>query len=830
MISRPGEYHHRHPSSSAVAVAVAVASTNSTVTMKKTKVMSMANGTTYSEAAVDADGGGVEEDEEYEEDTDTTTTTTITATTLDYARLERRSLLPLSTEVLNRVGITTSTTTTNNGRRNDPRSNRNATKRSRLQQQQQQQKQRQHPAPISIRRKRHDLRLHAILNTASDDDPDEEYDNDENSHRRPHPDDWMRPYWLGLGLFLILCAFWILDTLKDPLFGALLPGGLQYNLPRAKLLSVGTTLVLVIVLEYIAHEQQKQQQQQQQQQLESWPTTTETLEPDDSIAVVPERSKEDVLDGGGTWTRMHIGTFKTYNRKNQSTSDHDTNNDQTQQRSQIFITIGVPFCIFFAMIAYFLQFNPNTAWTVSHTTATTGTTTTNESGTTTTTTTSTNMDMDPVTKQAWRVLGYCLYAAIESFGSLMVATFWSYTNSTLTIHDAESYYGTIIAFAQLGAIVGSTMVTVRIWNSITLLIVACLVLLLHIIVMITYNRKFPPTTRSDTPTKVSSSTRYDSSLHEYDTTTTTTTTAPTENDDDEPILKLSGVRLILKHNYVLLILGVSCLYEVSLTCLNYQMTLLGWSKFEESGNIISTTTPYDVSASSPSSPTTSAGSSFIDVMSFTQFMGHYGQMVNVSSLLLSSLIFPTLIYRLGLKYTLRLFPTLLLFVNILAFIAMPGNLLVLFFSMSLLKATTYSIHDPAKEILYIPTSQAIQFNAKFWIDVVGARVAKAIGSSINHYSGSVHRSIRVASAPSLLTAMGLWYVCYCIGSQFDTLIESNTVVGIDDDDDDEIDGSIRKRYKSSHNNPAEYSHEHDDDNEGPGVTPESTASYELTAL
>jgi hypothetical protein len=114
---------------------------------------------------------------------------------------------------------------------------------------------------------------------------------------------------------------------------------------------------------------------------------------------------------------------------------------------------------------------------------------------------------------------------------------------------------------------------------------------------------------------------------------------------------------------------------------------------------------------------------------------------------------------------------------------LQGNLALLFFSLSLLKAMTYSVHDPSKEILYLPTSNSIKFKAKFWIDVVGARIAKAIGSSINTIAGSVDRSIRVASAPSLLTAVGLWYVCYRVGNIFDRLIASNTVVGVDDDGD-----------------------------------------------
>lgn len=120
--------------------------------------------------------------------------------------------------------------------------------------------------------------------------------------------------------------------------------------------------------------------------------------------------------------------------------------------------------------------------------------------------------------------------------------------------------------------------------------------------------------------------------------------------------------------------------------------------------------------------------------------------------------------------------------NVLAFLALPGNLLVLFISMSVLKAITYSVHDPSKEILYLPTSNAIKFKSKFWIDVVGARVAKAIGSTINNLAGSVDRSIRVASAPSLLTAGALWWVCYQVGIRFDKLIETGTVVGVDDDD------------------------------------------------
>jgi hypothetical protein len=62
---------------------------------------------------------------------------------------------------------------------------------------------------------------------------------------------------------------------------------------------------------------------------------------------------------------------------------------------------------------------------------------------------------------------------------------------------------------------------------------------------------------------------------------------------------------------------------------------------------------------------------------------------------------------------------------------------------------------------------------------VGARVAKAVGSSINTFAGSVDRSVRVGTVPSFLTAAGLWFVCYRVGFKFDSLVRDGSVVGHD---------------------------------------------------
>jgi hypothetical protein len=80
----------------------------------------------------------------------------------------------------------------------------------------------------------------------------------------------------------------------------------------------------------------------------------------------------------------------------------------------------------------------------------------------------------------------------------------------------------------------------------------------------------------------------------------------------------------------------------------------------------------------------------------------------------------------------------------------------------------------------MPTSDVAKFKAKFWIDAVGQRIAKAIGSAINNYAGSVERIIKYGSLPSIVTALILWLACYQVGILFDGLIENGDVVGLDD--------------------------------------------------
>lgn len=62
-----------------------------------------------------------------------------------------------------------------------------------------------------------------------------------------------------------------------------------------------------------------------------------------------------------------------------------------------------------------------------------------------------------VTQHYSQWLGWMSYFIIESYGSLMVAMFWSFTNSIMDLEEAKGGYGLMLSVAQIGAIIGSTL-------------------------------------------------------------------------------------------------------------------------------------------------------------------------------------------------------------------------------------------------------------------------------------------------------------------------------------------------------------------------------------
>jgi ATP:ADP antiporter, AAA family len=113
------------------------------------------------------------------------------------------------------------------------------------------------------------------------------------------------------------------------------------------------------------------------------------------------------------------------------------------------------------------------------------------------------------------------------------------------------------------------------------------------------------------------------------------------------------------------------------------------------------------------------------------------------------------------------------------------TLYVVFAAMMTLKANSYALNNPCKEILYQPTSPSVKYKAKSWIDIFGARGSKALGSVVtNAFSDSATNLIANGTLVGMCVAAFLIWNATFMGRKFDEYTLSGYVVGADDEDED----------------------------------------------
>ncbi|KAL7539810.1 hypothetical protein ACHAWF_006509 [Thalassiosira exigua] len=579
----------------------------------------------------------------------------------------------------------------------------------------------------------------------------------------------LRVVLLAFHLAFTLAAFWILDSIKEPTLATLVRGDLGKHQPRAKMTSFVVVLALAMGMEYF---NQVKERRRKQLLSEARGPSRES----DANAELEQSWRERDLPTSmkeTRWKKMGIRTSALWDHFRWHGHGDSDVPGSSKITTLAFYVVGSLYIHFFITVAVALKQHPSYRSQSNVHTSTEDV----EDG---------NNDND----WHYQTLGYALFALIESYGSVSITIFWAFANSHLTLEAAERHYGSIVAMAQAGAIAGSTISTVlgkrRSHENIEegendasvtplLIFVACGCIGAGMAIMTLYSQLFSRSMRGGSPGLV----RVPS--HEGLEEEQPATLPPKSilhqsigNEcEDQSIFKelLGGVRLIFRHNYLTLVLAVSVVYEIALTCMHYEMNLIGLDRFGVGIGIVGESELHDVNR---------GGSN--EGITYIQFMGWYGQTVNILSLFLSFYAFPHLIKHYGLRITIRIFPTVLLLVTIFAFVLFPRNLYFLFISLSLCKALTYSVHDPSEEVLYMPTSDDAKFRAKFWIDVVGQRIAKAIGSVINNFAGSVEGIVKYGSLPSVLASLALWLACYQVGILFDGLIKSGAVVGVDGDE------------------------------------------------
>lgn len=348
-----------------------------------------------------------------------------------------------------------------------------------------------------------------------------------------------------------------------------------------------------------------------------------------------------------------------------------------------------------------------------------------------------------------RIIGWFCYFTIESYGSLMSALFWSFTNSVMDLEQAKGTYGLIVSLAQIGAIGGSTLATNTSRYGISqLFIVGSMTIFTVSLLMKSYCIIY-----SDHNTEVIMNTTSAHALIKEKTNRSFSLI-------DNIILFFSGfydgLVLIIQYNYILKILAVSCLYEVIVTVLDYQFKIIAArnSAISSSGAII-------------------IG---INESKFALLLGHFGQFTNLLSFFISIFGYSALVHRIGIKKSLLIFPIILFFSIILIYLV--PTLSVMFIVISTIKALIFSLHDPIKELLYNPTSDSIKFKAKAWIDVFGSRLAKAIGSFItNMGNGKLQYLRNITEIPCLLLGIFIIYIAWSVGMDFENLLHNHHIIG-----------------------------------------------------
>jgi len=319
-----------------------------------------------------------------------------------------------------------------------------------------------------------------------------------------------------------------------------------------------------------------------------------------------------------------------------------------------------------------------------------------------------------------RLIGWITYISIESFGSLLVALFWSFVASSTNPESAKKGYPLIIFGAQFGSITGPVMVSnAQIFGVPGLVFIACGGIGMVIVMVYIFLKVLPPSL-----------------------TGTDSQTVAKEGTKKTGIFE--GVKLLFSHKYLAGIFCVATFYEIVGTILDFQMKLLARQVY--------------------STPET-----------FASFMGNFGIGCNTLTLAFSLVGTSFIMKRFGLTFCLVLFPITV--GAVVLYVYFNASIWVLFGGMMVIRCFTYAVNNPAKEIMYIPTSKDIKFKTKGWIDMFGARSAKATGSLVNNtFKESANNLLTYGTFISLGIVCVWIFVAAFVGRTFEKLTKENKTI------------------------------------------------------
>lgn len=312
------------------------------------------------------------------------------------------------------------------------------------------------------------------------------------------------------------------------------------------------------------------------------------------------------------------------------------------------------------------------------------------------------------------LIGWVTYVVVESFGSILPALVWGFIASVTSTDAAKRGYPMIVTFQQLGQILGPLLILVysaRIalplfWGFGGLIIIT--IPFLITLFLKTMSEQTDHNITNGSKTQETSKTSF-----------------------------VEGLRLLIKQPYLLGIFCISTFFEFIGTILDFQKTIL-----------IENVYP----------PTLDGGKSFVWVK------GMEGTAIGIISLIIALLGTSFFMRKLGIKFCLLTFPAVIavgLSVTFACFMfGIPSFYLMWIFlgSVIIIKGFNYSLNNPTREVLYIPTSTDVKFKTKGWIDAFGARSMKSLGSVVTARLSSALSALMIIGTVLSLGLIGLWIV------------------------------------------------------------------------
>jgi ATP:ADP antiporter, AAA family len=333
-----------------------------------------------------------------------------------------------------------------------------------------------------------------------------------------------------------------------------------------------------------------------------------------------------------------------------------------------------------------------------------------------------------------KVIGYIWYLFVESFGSLVVALFWAFAADTTEATPAKRGFPLVVAIGQLGGVifpfsVGGLPHRLGLATD-TLSMVVLGFLILLIIPLVKYFLKATPKELLV-------------SFHGKN--------EKEEKKEQEPGF-LEGLKLLLKHRYLLGIFAANFIYEVVITIFDFNFKLAASAEYSGVG--------------------------------LSNYLSIYGSSVNIVSLACLLLGISNVTRFLGIGMALAAMPVIV-GLALTGFLTM-NSLTFLFTLMVGSKAINYALNGPALKQLYIPTTPDVKFKAQAWIETFGSRLSKQSGSMFNMALAPLQKSFGalvgksyylMLSGAICFPLLGLWFfIAIFLGRKFRKAVHDKTVV------------------------------------------------------